>query len=235
MTYVISDLHGYHPDKLKALLDKAGFSSADTCYVLGDVIDRGSYGVELLLWIMEQPNIKFLLGNHEDMLLACDFLFLPVTDENMEQITDIRMGSFQSWMENGGETTVVGLRRQTPETRLKIVDFLRNAPLYAEVSVGGKDYVLVHGGLGYFEEDKPLDEYFPRDLLWCRPYINTRYYKNKTTVFGHTPTKLYGYMYSGKPIKTDTWINIDVGVASGLSPLLLRLDDMCEFYGDSPF
>ena len=35
--------------------------------------------------------------------------------------------------------------------------------------------------------------------------------------------------YSGKIIKTDTWINIDVGTGYGYSPILLRFDDMKEF------
>lgn len=36
--------------------------------------------------------------------------------------------------------------------------------------------------------------------------------------------------YEGVPIVTDTWINIDVGCGWGYPPLLLRLDDMKEFY-----
>ena len=45
-----------------------------------------------------------------------------------------------------------------------------------------------------------------------------------------TPTAYYGSEYAGKPVITDTWINIDVGAAGGMPPLLLRLDDMKQFY-----
>ena len=48
MTFAISDLHGYPVDKFKALLDKAGFSDADTLYILGDVIDRSGDGWTIL-------------------------------------------------------------------------------------------------------------------------------------------------------------------------------------------
>ena len=51
-------------------------------------------------------------------------------------------------------------------------------------------------------------------------------------IFGHTPTFYYGEEYKGKAIVTDTWIDIDTGAAAGLSPMLLRLDDMKEFYSE---
>ena len=64
-TYAISDLHGYPLDKFLDLLDKAGFTEDDTLYIIGDVIDRnGDGGVELLRYIMDQPNFEFILGNH---------------------------------------------------------------------------------------------------------------------------------------------------------------------------
>ena len=37
-------------------------------------------------------------------------------------------------------------------------------------------------------------------------------------------------MNKGKILRTETWIDIDVGVPYGNSPALLRLDDLKEFY-----
>ena len=51
MTYLISDLHGYDPIKLARLLKSAEITPDDSIYVLGDVIDRGAYGLELLSWV----------------------------------------------------------------------------------------------------------------------------------------------------------------------------------------
>lgn len=50
------------------------------------------------------------------------------------------------------------------------------------------------------------------------------------TVFGHTPTIYYGEEYEGKAVVTDTWIDIDTGTSCRFSPMLLRLDDLKEFY-----
>lgn len=60
MVYVTSDLHGYPPEAFMKLLDRAGFTGDDFLFVLGDVIDRGEYGAELLLWLTEQPNVQLI-------------------------------------------------------------------------------------------------------------------------------------------------------------------------------
>ena len=88
MHYATSDLHGFPLDDFLRLLDKAGFSEDDELYVLGDVIDRnGDGGIETLRWMMRQPNVTMLLGNHEAMLLGCDFIFTSVTDESLHAVT----------------------------------------------------------------------------------------------------------------------------------------------------
>ena len=68
-TYVISDVHGMG-EKFDALLKI--LSSADTVYVLGDVIDRGPDGIRILQTIMHDQRFKMILGNHEHMMM--DFL-----------------------------------------------------------------------------------------------------------------------------------------------------------------
>ncbi len=69
-TYVISDIHGEYELFIK-LLEKIRFTSADTLYVLGDVIDRGPHPIKALLKLMEMPNAVCLVGNHEVMALKC--------------------------------------------------------------------------------------------------------------------------------------------------------------------
>ena len=101
MVYVTSDLHGYPPEKFKKLLEKAGFSASDFLVILGDVIDRGEYGAELLSWIIEQDNVELILGNHEIMLLNCEFLFSEVTDDSVDGISEADIKAFKNWQQNG--------------------------------------------------------------------------------------------------------------------------------------
>ena len=87
MIYATSDIHGYPLDAFRRLLDTAAFSDSDYLYVLGDVIDRnGDGGIEMLLWMMDQPNIEMILGNHEAMLLSCSFLFEEITDDAIDRM-----------------------------------------------------------------------------------------------------------------------------------------------------
>lgn len=235
MIYVTSDLHGYPLAAFQKLLDKAGFTDEDFLFVLGDVVDRGEEPAELLLWLTQQPNVQLILGNHEAMMLLCTFLFREATDESLEELTSEEFRAYEHWMRNGAAATISGLKRvleEDPELLEGIFDYIREAPLYEQLEVNGKNYVLVHGGLGKFDPDKPLDDYEPHDILWERPSLDTRYYPDATVIFGHTPTVFYGEEFKGKAIRTDSWICIDTGAAMGDSPMVLRLDDEAMFYAD---
>lgn len=230
MVYVTSDLHGYSLEKFKDFLDKVGFCNEDILYILGDVIDRGTDGVKILKWLMLQKNVSLLLGNHEAMLLACDFLFDEITDDSISKLTGSKLNTYRVWVSNSGQVTLDALAGVRDKEIQYILEYLREAPLYEALTVNGKDFLLVHSGLGRFRRDKKMSDYTPSDLLWTRPSLITRYFDDVTVVFGHTPTVCYGNEHLGKIVKTDTWVNIDVGVGIGQEPALLRLDDMKTFY-----
>lgn len=233
MIYVTSDLHGISPAAFRQMLRSADFGEEDFLYVLGDVIDRGEYGAELLLELTQMPNAQLLLGNHEALLLACDFVFDEATEERLGQILPEQFMLLESWRENGGGPTLEGLRRlfhRDPELVEGILDYLRDAPMYEWVEAGGKDWLLVHAGLSNFRPGRLLEDYDPDELLLERPRLTDRYFDHATVVFGHTPTSFYGPEYAGKMIRTDTWRCIDTGAAMGHMPMLLRLDDQREFY-----
>lgn len=233
MIYVISDLHGYPLAKFKKLLEHAAFSDDDFLYLLGDCIDRnGDGGVEMLCWLLEQPNVQLILGNHEAMLLACAFVFEEITEESINALTAEKMGLLQQYMQNGGDVTLKALRElrnRAPDLIADIFDYLHDAPLYEAVSAGGKDFLLLHSGIDHFEKDKKLSQYAQDDFLWTWTSLEMDYFDEIITVFGHTPTLTYGEEYTGKILKTRTWIDIDVGAGFGQEPVLLRLDDFEEF------
>lgn len=236
MTYTISDLHGYSLTEFKKLLKKSTFSDDDFLYILGDVIDRnGDGGVEMLCWLLEQPNVQLILGNHEAMLLSCVFVFDEITEESVANFTSEKMDLLSNYMLNGGDVTLKALRalgKTNPDTVTDIFEYLHDAPLYEAVTAGDRDFLLVHAGLGNFDKNKKLSQYTADDFLWVYPEIEDEYFEDIITVFGHTPTFSYGDEYTGKIIKTKTWMDIDVGAAYGQKPVLLRLDDLTEFYAD---
>ena len=234
MIYVTSDIHGYPlPDFLR-LLDQAHFSDADDLIVLGDVIDRnGDGGIAMLRWMLLQENVRMLLGNHEAMLLSCQFLFSEITDMNLAKLDRRQIALLANWMRNGAEPTLKALRTlflRDQETAWRIVDYLLEAPLYEMVELPERSFVLTHAGLGNFRQDKKLSEYTAEELVWYRPKLNESFFQKTITVFGHTPTNYYGAEYAHRMLKTPTWIDIDTGAAQGWSPMLLRLDDSAPFY-----
>ena len=232
MIYVTSDLHGYPLDKFRDLLAKAHFTDNDYCFVLGDVIDRGPDGIKLLEWLMVQPNIQLIMGNHEAMMLACKPMIEKMMGGRNDELTNEDQLLCMNWLENGGAPTLEALKAMDAEDVEYILEFVADSPLYDGVSIGDKEFIFTHSGFENFDPDKDVEDYEADQLLWNRPELDDKYFDDVTTVFGHTPTQYYGEDYKGRPIITDTWIDIDTGAAMGDSPMLLRLDDMKEFYAD---
>lgn len=230
MIYVTSDWHGYPLEKIQKLFEYAKFSDDDYCYVLGDVIDRGKDGVKILRWLMKQPNIELIVGNHESFLLSCRFLFKNITENNIEDLSKNELETYLVWQRNGAEPTLEGMYSLSKEERLEVIEFIENSSVYEELDVNGKRFLLTHSGLMNFDASRDINDYDIYELLWNRPSLEDRYFDDVKTIFGHTPTLCYGSKFAGKAVRTDTWIDIDVGAAYGFAPMLLRLDDMKEFY-----
>ena len=228
MIYVTSDIHGQMEDLL-LLLQQAKVGPEDTLYVLGDAADRGPDGAAMLRWLTRQPNVRFLLGNHENMLLECAFLFFGDGSPR----TELEERHLGRWLRNGAQPTIDGLRRmarEEPEELRRVLAALRRAPAVGQLRVGEREFVLVHGGLPEFDAARPLADYPTFDLLWHRPTPEEHWYTDRLTVIGHTPTGFYGQECAGRALWTDTWVDIDTGAGHGGTPMLLRLDDLQEFY-----
>ena len=233
MIFATSDIHGYPLESFLGLLEKAGFSASDQLYVIGDLIDRnGDGGAAMLRWMVRQENVFLIRGNHEAMMLECEFALTSDVDlTNLRKVTLEQEYNLLRWHRNGCLVTLeslLKLREEDPEELKGLLDYVRSAPLYMELAVPMKRFVLVHGGLGGFDPAKGLDEYSADDLVWTRPGVDERYWEDRLVILGHTPTQYYGE--KGRMFETDTWLDIDTGAAGGGSPMLLRLDDMCPFY-----
>jgi len=226
MIYTISDLHGYPVEKLKQLLKLAEFSGDDYLFILGDVIDRnGDGGIGILQWLLTVTNATLLLGNHEAMLLTCEFVIDEISEETLSNLTREKLEMLSNYIANGGDVTLRELRKLPRETQQDIFDYLKDCPLYETVTAGGKDYILVHAGLDNFRKDRKLSDYSVDELIWTWPELTDEYFDNVHTVFGHTPTRSLDLRYDGKILRTRTWTDIDVGAAYGNEPVLFRLDD----------
>ena len=200
------------------LLKKIRFKADDTLYILGDILDRGPHPVKTLQLIMKMPNVVCLVGNHELMALEClGFLMQEITDMSIEALDEKMLDNIVTWQYNGSKTT------------------LDEFDLYAELSVGDKEYLLVHAGLGNFSPEKDIEDYSLHDIVWARADYGVKYFDDVYVVSGHTPTQMIddnprpGYIY-----RHNNHIAIDCGAyIPGGRLAAICLDTGEEFYAEN--
>ena len=202
------------------LLKKIDLKDTDTLYVLGDVLDRGPHPIKTLLKLMEMPNAICLVGNHELMALEC-----------LKETT----GGLLNWMQNGSDTTIKEFRELDREDQEEVIEFIREFSIYEEITVGDKNYLLVHSGLGNFKPEKEIEDYSLKELVWDRAEYDREYYPDKYVITGHTPTQLIeenpnpGYIY-----RNHNHIAIDCGSCfEGGRLAAICLDTGEEFYSEA--
>jgi len=231
----MSDLHGCF-ETYKAMLKKIDFSDDDILYILGDVIDRGPKPVSILLDLMERANVVVLAGNHCAMACQCFiFLMMEITDKSVGRLDENMVMNLMQWQINGAQSTIDEFRKCNRKTQTEIIDFITDFDLCEQVEVGGKTFILAHGGLGNFAPDKQLYDYTLDEIVWERPDYSKAYFSDKYVVTGHTPTmsikenKRPGYIFH-----SNNHIAIDCGCTyKGGRLACIRLDDMKEFYVDN--
>lgn len=188
-TYVISDIHGNYEAYMK-ILEKIRFKDTDVLYVNGDIIDRGNGGIKILSHMMMQPNIYPILGNHEYAAISClKFLMSEITEDSIKNIDENMVQGILEWQNIGGQSTMDEFHKLTSEEKEFIVEYLEEFSLYEEVTVRGKDFVIVHAGLSNFTPERPLDDYELFELIFKTPDYERVYFKDKYLVTGHLPTK----------------------------------------------
>lgn len=68
---IIADIHG-NADGLHAVLTDIRQRGAERLIVNGDVVNRGPDSVEVMETLLDQPDVSFTLGNHDDLLRLWD-------------------------------------------------------------------------------------------------------------------------------------------------------------------
>jgi serine/threonine protein phosphatase 1 len=212
----MSDLHGEY-GKFMQMLKVIDFKPEDTLYILGDVIDRGSKSILLLRYIMNQPNIKLILGNHEEMMI--------------QSLVNDDRGHYFCWMSSGGISTLNQFDNLNINDQHEILDYLQQLPLTVSIELNNVEYLLVHAGVDFDAGNEQKRD----TLLWTKDeFINSvERFEDVVIVFGHTPTCFMQpnvqpleiwKAHSGK-------IGVDCGACFADGRLgCLRLDDMAEFY-----
>ncbi len=191
--YAIGDIHGCSAllDDLIAQIDtdNAARGPAETSIVfLGDLVDRGpdSAGVidRLIALAESRPNVRFLLGNHEEIFLGA------LEGEPKALRLFCRIGGRETVLSYGMDAAEY--ERLDYEELTHRLDTLVPAAHRAffdrfEDMVVIGDYAFVHAGV---RPDTPLDAQRGGDLRWIRdPFLDHRTRLDKMVVHGHTITE----------------------------------------------
>lgn len=231
-TYVMADIHGEY-DMFMELLEKIKLKESDTLYILGDVLDRGPHPIKVLLKLMEMPNAVCILGNHELMALEClEFLCKEITEESIAGMSPEIIDNLLCWQGNGSITTTDEFHKLDGEMQKEVIEFIKEFLIYEKLAVNGRNYLLVHAGLGNFSREKGMENYSLQELVWDRADYKVQYFDDIYVVTGHTPTQIIrgnpkpGYIY-----RANNHIAIDCGACfPGGRLAAICLDTGEEFY-----
>ena len=218
MIYICSDIHGLY-DRYMKLLDTIQLKEEDTLYVLGDMIDRGDRGIDILLDMKERKNVIPFLGNHEHMMLMHLFGY-----------------DTKSWLleNNGGKTTLEAFEKLSIDDKRKILHYLNDSWVLKNLNINGHRYSLSHIGVFTDTEDMRADFSDPKTdvhelqkMVWgMTPYALDRIiaYPEElcptTFISGHVITRRYSNSDDDEIISIPfengcRYIDIDCGCAAG--------------------
>ncbi|HJA28857.1 MAG TPA: serine/threonine protein phosphatase [Candidatus Olsenella pullicola] len=248
-TYVFSDVHG-HRAPLERALERISPAEDDRFFCLGDMIDRGPDPIGVLRTVRALPNVRVLMGNHEDLMISC-------LNHPRDPLATM------NWGINGGAATSDGLANMDLDEANELVDWVRGLPRWEQAVVGERRYLLVHAGVrlslpapeswddesaaAYLDAQDGEDLSWIREEFWGSPRgLSGDDGSGPIVIAGHTPTPYLEHMASscdrapvGKDgrarmvrVGGDRW-DIDCCAAGGYGlgqVLVLRLEDEEEFY-----
>jgi serine/threonine protein phosphatase 1 len=181
--YVTADLHGNYNlwEEIKDYLKRD-----DILYFLGDAIDRGPRGFEILKEMLDDPRIVFIRGNHEDMMLNS---FIATGRAGTEY--------FKQWKKNGGGETLNNMHSLNLTTKEKIdyVDKIRELPtVITYINKNNTFFWMSHAGAMPTEKYQALFDYEKEySDMWDRKHFLELWpqdWENIKIIHGHTPVQL---------------------------------------------
>ena len=173
--YALSDLHGFLELYYQA---KDHVKPEDIIYFLGDAGDRGPQPWETIKVVAKDPQIVYIKGNHEDMLVKA-------AKEALDP--DGYFSEAQRLLAcNGGMDTLYELLNE--ENVWRWINHLNSLPVNKYyTNANNQKILLCHAGTSLFAND-PDSLPTGRELMWDRLhyYDNSDLLSSTIVVHGHT-------------------------------------------------
>lgn len=223
MIYAVSDLHGCY-DKYRKLLER--LTSDDSLYILGDIVDRGSEGMKILLDLINRKNVFSCRGNHDHcaQILLRSFV-LPDDGYFADGLEE----AFRLWLSDGGSPTYEEFLKLDESEQRAVLRYLGSLPVYKKLTVGDQKFFLAHT---VPEKTKMLDihNWKNSDFIMGEPEYEKTYFEDTIIITGHIPTGFIDPEYAGQIWKGNNHIAIDCGAVFGNPLGCICLDTMEEIY-----
>ena len=192
--FFFTDIHGHYP-LYKAIINYCKNKDKDCLIVYGgDAADRRPYGYKIIKSLLQEPNVIYLYGNHEQLFvkaakailnnykeLNCDYSDVKIILEQMKKQDDVMYhlanegySTLYDWLLDGANIEVIEELQSLPRVfTYDKFDFCHAGGVYSIFQQGLK---------------KPIQDYVETILIWDRNAISLGWEKDRIGVFGHTPT-----------------------------------------------
>lgn len=226
--YCVSNIHGDY-ESYRAMLSKIKFCDRDTLYVIGNVIDGGKGSLKILRDMMMRINVIPIIGDHEYMATRCLKYIMEVKAHKVKAPDEDMAREILNWQNAGGQSTIDEFHKLDEEEQEDVIDYLEEFSLYEEIEAGGKDFVLVHGGLENFDPERDLEDYHIDDVLFTVPDYSRVYFEDKILVTSRELTSsIKDNPVPDRIYKGNNHIAINCGEGKSIGTICL--DSLEEYY-----
>ena len=242
--WCFTDLHGNYNiwKQIENYIDS--HEDITKVYCLGDCIDRGKNGYQILKEVMKHDKITYMLGNHEEFFL-----------QNVPNFIKNNYSEYDLWCEyNGGEPTWEAVQKDTISNVCEVMHYLKCCCITHVIykRKDGKKVYLSHSGYNPHVSDEDFKIRGKRvsdRYIWDRDHIYTPYteeawanykgdfdWRNAYIVHGHTPVQ-YITKKEDKDPKVLYYaeghkIDLDLCTIASNKAVLFNLDTFEEVYFD---
>ena len=177
--YVSGDWHGQMA-LAKQVMDF--LQPNDELYFLGDAIDRGPSGYEIMKMLLADERVVYLKGNHEDMLT-----------EYVPEFLEGDWSCLNLWFQNGGQETWEAIKHLSKDAKLSLIYSLNLLPERVDLTnTKGQNLILTHAGTDPDKDERYWERMGVNDpYIWNRKHIHHQWTGDDNTfvIHGHTPVE----------------------------------------------
>lgn len=215
--FYFTDVHGMY-NLYRAAIDYC-LEQDPECSIIygGDACDRGKDGYKIMKELLDNPQVLYLKGNHEDLFVHAAWAIQKIYKGSLEsynisnflytqEIKDTGDKAIQIHLYNGGYYTLYEwMMDGMPDEFVQRINKLPATFSY-------EDLDFCHAGGRFTEFQNAADseyhnEFIDKDdlnmILWDRNYLSQGWATTRTCIFGHTATIHLASKYYGKDKSMD--------------------------------